>query len=195
MSIILASTSIIRRKLLENAGIKLRVEKPEIDEEHLKSLMHERTPDELAMELAKSKAVSLSKKHTTSTIVGADQILEFQGNRFDKPRNRSEAREQLLTLNGKTHRLVSAIACASAGTIEWSYSEEARLTMRNSSSAFLDSYLDHIGKEASHSVGGYKLESRGIQLFDKIEGDYFAILGLPLLPLLRHLRGIGELSS
>jgi septum formation protein len=127
-------------------------------------------------------------------VIGADQVLELDGERLTKPADMEEARRQLLRLSGRTHQLHSAIACARGGGILWQHSETAHLTMRKFSPAFVGHYLAAIGAGALNSVGAYQLEGRGIQLFDKVDGDYFGILGLPLLPLLAFLRSEGVLE-
>jgi septum formation protein len=184
--IILASASPTRRRLLEAAGIVYRAVPSGVDEERVKGAdlrLHE-----LAIELAKAKALAVSEHNPTAIVVGADQILVCDGERFDRPRTTEAAGEQLKRLRGKTHELRTAISCALDGAMLWSHTEDAWLTMRNFSDEWLRSYLAAEAAGLADSVGGYKLEERGVQLFSRIEGDYFAILGLPLLPLLEFLR-------
>jgi septum formation protein len=142
----------------------------------------------LALALAEAKAKAVSKRHPGQFVVGADQTLGLGNSLFDKPKSLAEAHGQLEKLRGETHKLFSAVACVLNNTVIWSCCDEAKLTMRNFSGAFFEDYLKSIADTYSYSVGGYRLEERGITLFDKIEGDYFTILGLPLLPLLAFLR-------
>jgi septum formation protein len=184
--IILASASLSRRRLLEAAGIACRAVPSGIDEEAIKGAdlrLHE-----LPLELAKAKGLAISEQIPAAIVIGADQILVCDGERFDRPRTVEAAGDQLKRLRGKTHELKTAVSCALEGSIQWSHTEDAWLTMRNFSDEWLRSYLAAEGAGLADSVGGYKLEERGIQLFSRIEGDYFAILGLPLLPLLEFLR-------
>ncbi len=184
----LASTSKIRRNILDNAGIKFTAIDPELDETKAKNSMAEFSAQEIAMQLAKLKSSKISNQYSKALVIGADQVLGFKNQIFNKPASRAEAENQLLKLRNATHILYSALSCAIAGVEVWSHCSEARLTMRNFTPEFLSSYLDSGSKGYLSSVGGYKLEETGIQLFDKIEGDYFAILGLPILPLLDFLR-------
>ncbi len=195
MTVILASTSPIRRTVLQNAGVAVSVRPPLTDEAELKKTLGPAKPEAVALALAEAKACSISKAGALELVVGADQVLAFAGAIFDKPRGLAEARTQLSALRGKTHELHSALACARGGKIVWRCVKTARLTMRSFSNLYLESYLGRMGGEITRSVGAYKLEGEGVQLFEKIEGDYFAILGLPLLPLLAFLREQGELPS
>ena len=188
MDIVLASTSKIRRSILSNAGIKFSVIDSEIDETAAKASLLEFSVQKTAQELAKLKSMKISNQFPDAIVIGADQILGFQNQIFNKPASRKETETQLLKLRDGTHTLYSAISCAVAGAEVWNHCSEARLTMRNFSPEFLSSYLKGNPENYLSSVGGYKLEESGIQLFDKIEGDYFSILGLPLLPLLGFLR-------
>jgi septum formation protein len=147
------------------------------------------------MTLAEAKAASASKPDSTELVLGADQVLALEASVFDKPRDLAEARAHLLALRGRSHELHSAICCVRGEKTLWHHVGTARLTMRNFSTAFLDHYLVRTGSETASSVGAYQLEGEGIQLFEKIEGDYFTILGLPLLPLLGFLRQQGEVVS
>jgi len=195
MTVILASTSAIRRILLQNAGVAFTVRPSLIDEKQLKKTLDPARPEDIATALAEAKACSISRQGALELVVGADQVLALAGTIFDKPRDLAEARAHLSALRGKTHELHSALACACAGKIIWRHMETARLTMRSFSDTYLENYIARMGSEVTRSVGGYKLEGEGIQLFEKIEGDYFAILGLPLLPLLVFLGEQGELVS
>lgn len=195
MTVILASTSPIRQTVLKHAGVEFTVRSPLTDEAQLKRTLGLAKPADMAMALAEAKARSIPGPKSLDLVVGADQVLELDGTVFDKPRDLAQARTQLSALRGKTHELHSALACARGGEIIWRCARTARLTMRSFSQAFLDSYLARMDVEAIRSVGAYQLEGEGIQLFEKVEGDYFSILGLPLLPLLALLRERGELAS
>ena len=141
------------------------------------------------------KSEKISNHYPKAITIGADQVLGFGNQIFNKPVSRADAERQLTSLRNATHTLYSAVSCAIAGGEVWSYCSEARLTMRNFTQEFLMSYLDGNSEDYLASVGAYKLEETGIQLFEKIEGDYFAILGLPLLPLLDFLRQRGSVPS
>ena len=191
--IILASASLTRRRLLEAAGIVCRAVPSGIDEGAIKGAdlrLHE-----LPLELAKAKALAVSENNPAAIVIGADQILVCDGERFDRPRTVEAAGDQLKRLRGKTHELKTAVSCALDGAILWSHTEDAWLTMRNFSDEWLGAYLAAEGAGLADSVGGYKLEERGVQLFSRIEGDHFAILGLPLLPLLEFLRSREAIPS
>lgn len=191
--LILASTSSIRRSLLTNAGVKYEAVKSPINEETEK-LKHS-NPEKLAINLAIAKAITTSTKHPTAYVIGADQTLLTNNQIMSKPKSPQEARAQLLQLRGKTHVLISALAITKTTEILWQYESRAILTMRDFSDDFLDEYLNTGSTEALTSSGCYKLEGRGIQLFSKIEGDYFTILGLPLLPLITQLRAMNLVVS
>ena len=195
LDIILASTSKIRGKILNAAGVRFSVANSELDEEKAKSSFNKLSPRRISLELAKMKSEKMSRQHPKAIVIGADQVLGFGNQIFNKPVSRVDAEKQLTTLRNATHTLYSAISCAMAGVEVWSYCSEARLTMRNFTQEFLTSYLDGNSEAYLTSVGAYKLEETGIQLFEKIEGDYFAILGLPLLPLLDFLRQRGIIPS
>ena len=193
MNIILASTSPIRRKLLENAGLPHTCRKPDIDERILTSEHPHWTAETTAKELAAAKALSISQQEPACLVIGADQVLSHRGRIFNKPTTRDECRHHLLELRDSSHQLLSAISCASQGKLIWNHTSAATLHMRPFTPEFIEDYLAAIGDDGLSSVGGYKLESIGIQLFDVIDGDYFAILGLPLLPLLGFLRQHGAI--
>lgn len=195
MSLILASTSPIRQTLLKHAGVAFTVLAPRTDEAELKRTLAPSPPGDIALALAEAKALSISAENAPELVIGADQVLAFKDAIFDKPRDAAEARAQLAALRGQIHELHSALACARGGKIIWRHAETARLAMRPFSDAFLEFYLTRMGGEATRSVGAYKLEGEGIQLFEKIEGDYYTILGLPLLPLLAFLRAEGALAT
>jgi septum formation protein len=187
-SVILASGSTIRAQLLERAGVAFSVVRPLIDEAELKQRHAGASPSQLARSLAEGKALSVSSVHRDALVVGADQVLNFDGKTYDKPSSRQEARRQLLMLRGRIHALETAICCCNGEVVVWSHAVKADLAMRDFSEGFLDDYLAAVGEDVTTSAGGYKLEGKGIQLFSHIDGDYFGILGLPLLPLLEFLR-------
>jgi septum formation protein len=188
--IILASASEARRRMLDSAGIAANAIPSGIDETVLKSRYLEAAlaGEELAQRLAEAKALAVSAQHRDHLILGADQVLLLGRRLFDKPRSAADARTQLLELRGRTHVLVTAVAAAHGSAILWSHCEAAKLSMRDFTDAFLDEYIGALGDELLNTVGSYKIEGRGIQLFERIEGDYFTIIGLPLLPLLSYLR-------
>ena len=193
-SLILASASPSRRQLLANAGLVFTIEPSGIDEDEVKrSLGGRAAPQELASTLAEMKAVRVSARHPEAMVVGADSTLACNGRMFDKPPDLAAARSQLQTLRGQTHELFSSVVVARGGERLWHWSERARLTMRPLNDGFIDSYLARAGEDVLTSVGAYQLEGLGAHLFSRIDGDYFTILGLPLLPLLSFLaeHGIG----
>lgn len=187
--LILASASAARAMVLTQAGLAFTVLRPSVDEEALKlSLRAEGfAPRDQADALAEAKALSVSRR-TPGFVIGADQMLALGDDVFDKPPNRAAAASHLRMLRGKAHTLLSAIVIAKEGAVIWRHMETPKLTMRSFSDAFLEAYLDAIGESACASVGAYQIEGLGAQLFARIEGDYFSILGLPLLPLLTFLR-------
>jgi septum formation protein len=193
--IILASGSHARAHMLEQAGIAFSVDVAMVDEQGVKdSLAAEtRNPARVAEVLAELKAVRVSARHPGALVVGADQMLDCEGVWFDKPTDRTAARAQLLALRHKTHRLTSAVVVVRDGKTVWHHTESAKLTMRNFSERFLDTYLEQAGDAVLSSVGTYQLEGLGSQLFLQVEGDFFTILGLPLLALMDFLRENGEL--
>jgi len=195
MAIILASTSPIRRRLLENAGVPFIAKKPTVDEQELKRNARGLARETLPLHLASAKALSISKLLRDDLVIGADQVLSFSGKAFDKPASSEEAKLHLAELRGKSHTLISAVCCARGDEILWHYSNRAELTMRYFSDRFLEDYIATAGADISTSVGAYKLEGQGIQLFERVDGDYFTVLGLPLLPLLEFLRSTGEIGS
>jgi septum formation protein len=187
--LVLASKSFARRNMLSAAGIPIEIIPASVDERAIeRTLGVDRHPDELAMLLSWEKASAVSHKAASRLVVGADQTLALGDQRFTKPANREEARAQLLELRGKTHSLHSAVTLVQDGSVLFKVVDTARLTMRNFSDSFLEFYLDAAGAAVTESVGAYQLEKLGIHLFEKVEGDYFTILGMPLLPLLDFLR-------
>lgn len=194
--LVLASASRFRRKLLEAAGVPFRVVPARVDEAALKSdLVPKVGPGELAKALAAAKAEAVSRELPGSLVVGADQVLVLDDAVLDKPRDLAAAREQLQRLRGRTHMLLSAVALAEDGRVAWTMVEEATLTMRDFSGEFLDEYLSQCGATVCEIVGAYEIEGFGIQLFERVEGDHFTIIGLPLLPLLAELRARGMVQT
>ncbi len=192
--LILASGSKIRRQILQNAGLDFIVLPPDVDEDALKNQHKGKTIAHLARLLAKAKAAAI-KERPNALILASDQILSFNDRAFDKAKSMAQAKTRLAQMAGKHHHLISATVLMQNGRVLWSHGAKCRLDMRKISEAALDDYLAHVGPDVLHSVGCYELEGRGAQLFDKVQGDYFTILGLPLLALMKELRKIGYLSS
>jgi septum formation protein len=195
--LILASSSPTRRRLLVDAGIEVRVEPAQVDEGTIKDRFKAArgSPADCALALADAKARHIAANRCQALVIGADQILVCGGKWFDKPANLAEARSQLHTLHGRTHKLVTAACVVREQACIWQRETSANLTMRKFSDIFLDTYLAAEGTTILESVGAYRFEGPGIQLFAQVEGDYFAILGLPLLELLGFLRERGALLS
>ena len=193
--LILASASPSRRRLLGNAGLRFAVEPSGIDEDEVRlSLKGEMaSAQDIATTLAEMKAVRMSSRHPEVLVIGADSILACEGRLFDKPATLADARRQILALAGKTHELWSSVVVARNGVRLWHHAERGLLTMRAISEGFVDAYLARAGHAVCASVGAYQLEGLGAHLFSRIEGDYFTVLGLPLLPLLAFLaeHGVG----
>lgn len=196
MSVILASKSAARRAVLDGAGVTYEAVVAGVDEDAVKThmLAEGAGPREVADALAELKAVLVSRDRP-GFVIGADQTLDLGGRLYDKAETVETARERLMLLRGKTHRLYSAVVVARDGKTIWREVATATLTMRDFSEAFLDAYLEAEGEAALGSVGCYRLEGPGAQLFSSIEGDYFAILGLPLMGLLELLRRQGEIAA
>ena len=192
MTLVLASKSAARAQILRGAGVAFEIRSAAVAEGPLKAaaLAKGEAPRHIAESLAEAKAVAASRG-TTDWTIGADQTLEFEARLFDKAETEEQARACLQTLRGKTHQLHAAVALARDGRVVWRNTQSATLTMRPFSDAFLEAYLRRNPEIATGCVGGYALEEEGVQLFEAIEGDYFTVLGLPILPLLAELRRQG----
>jgi septum formation protein len=194
--LVLASKSAIRRQILDGAGIEYSVRTGNTDEDALKKtfLASAKPLQDLPAVLATAKAMEVSAS-PDEILIGADQIMEMDGQLFDKPANMKEARQRLLDMRGKEHRLIGAVVTVRDSEKLWQYTSTTRLKVRPFSERFLDTYLELEGEEILYCVGGYKFEGRGAQLFEHVDGDFFSILGLSLLPLLGHLREIGAVPT
>lgn len=196
-TLLLASASPVRARLLEAAGVALRIAPARIDEAAVRdSLLAEgAAPRDIADRLAELKAQAVSAANPGALVIGADQVLEFRGSVIGKSPDLASARALLRSLSGARHNLVTAAAIARDGAVLWRHVTRVGLDMRELSEAFLDAYLASEGEAILGSVGCYHLEGRGAQLFSRIDGDYFAVLGLPLLPLLDALRQLDAVPS
>ena len=195
--LILASASAIRLQLLRAAGLTVTAQAARIDEDSIRESLEAdgAKPRDIADALAQLKAVKLAARNPGALVLGCDQVLDFQGQVISKPETPQQARDQLTALRGHTHTLLSAAVLYDGETPIWRHIGQARLTMRTFSDAYLEDYLARNWPDISHSVGAYLLEAEGVRLFDQIEGDYFTILGLPLLPLLSYLAERGFIAS
>jgi len=193
VEVILASGSRVRARLLRNAGVDFDVLTADVDEVVLKQQHSSSAVGVLAQILAQAKAMNVSEANKEALVIGADQILECDGKFFDKPVGEEGVRSHLKALRGRDHRLISAVCVAVAGEIVWSETAIATLTVRDFDEDYIEHYIKKAGPEVQSAVGAYRLEDVGVQLFEKIDGDYFTILGLPMLPLLDYLRQRGIL--
>lgn len=194
MTLVLASASPIRRSLLESAGVSVTVEPGNVDEAALKE-GHYGDDSTLATALAEAKALATSSRLSGKWVVGGDSLVSVDGRRFDKPDNRDDAADHLRAFSGRTIALTSAAALVRDGEVDWSHAETALLHVRQFGDEFIHNYLDAEWPEVSYCVGVFRMEGRGVQLFDRVEGDHFTILGLPLLPLLGALRSRNLMPS
>ncbi|MBB4291581.1 septum formation protein [Rhizobium leguminosarum] len=195
--LILASSSPFRRMLMENAGLSFEAHAANIDERAVEAPLENAgaTPDAVALVLAKAKAEDVGSRFPDSLVIGSDQTMSLGDRVFHKPKDMVDAANHLQALSGTTHRLNSAVAIVSNGVVLWQHLAHAELTMRPLTADFIARHLARVGDRALSSVGAYQLEGEGIQLFEKIEGDYFTILGLPMLPLLKKLRDLGAIDG
>jgi septum formation protein len=193
--LILASKSAARRAMLEGAGVPFSVQVADVDEGAIKAGRDPADAAGLAVELARVKALAVSRRHPDAWVLGADQTLAFAGGLVSKAPSIAAARARLVAMRGSDHQLHSGAALARNGQVVWSGVDTATMRMRDFSDAFLDAYLAAEGEAVLASVGSYRLEGMGSQLFDSIDGDYFTVLGLPLWPLLRELRRAGVLQT
>lgn len=195
--IILASASEIRRSLLENAGVSVRTEVARIDEEMIKAALEAEGahPRDIADALAEGKARKVSLKHPEAIVIGCDQVLDFKGRIYSKPRTEDEAQEHLKAFRNNTHALLSAAVIYENGEPKWRHVGVVRLAMRDFSDSYLEDYVARNWDSIKHSVGGYKLEEEGVRLFSRIDGDYFTVLGMPLIELLNYLTLRGVLNG
>jgi len=196
IQIILASGSEIRAKMLQQAGLDFETVIARVDEQMIKEAMlaEGAPPRDIADALAESKARKVSLKHHDAMVIGCDQVLDFKGTLLSKPKTKSEAIEQITAMRGERHMLLSAAVIYHEGKPIWRHIGQVRLRMRKASDTFIENYVDRNWDSIQHSVGGYKLEEEGVRLFHSIDGDYFNVLGMPLLELLAFLtlRGVIE---
>lgn len=196
-TLILASGSAHRKAVLANAGIAFEAVIPQVDERAVEAPLKDAglTPEDVALLLAEAKADEVSSRKAGALVLGCDQTLSLGDEILHKPADMEAARRQVLRLSGKSHTLNSALVLMRNGETSWRHASIATLTMRDLQPAFVGRYLARTGEKALTSVGAYQIEGEGIQLFDRIEGDYFTIVGLPLLPLLAELRRMGAIDG
>ncbi|MBX9574443.1 MAG: Maf family nucleotide pyrophosphatase [Caulobacteraceae bacterium] len=193
--IVLASASAARRAILDQAGVEVAVDPAGVDEAALKTPEARRDPAGLSVTLAEAKALDVSRRRPDDWVIGSDQILSFDGSLVSKATSMDEARARLQAMRGREHVLWSGVALAKGGRVIWSDREAAQMTMRDFSDAFLDTYLAAEGDGLLASVGCYRIEGRGAQLFARVEGAQATIMGMPLWPLLEALRAEGALPA
>ncbi|RWP11468.1 MAG: Maf-like protein [Mesorhizobium sp.] len=195
--IILASGSPFRKALLVHAGVPVEAVPAEVDERALEAPLQGSgiSPEDVALVLAEAKATEVSERKPGALVLGCDQTLSLGDEVFHKPADMEAARRHLLALSGKTHQLNSAVVLARNGAVLWRHVGVASLTMRKLDPAFIGRHLARVGAKALSSVGAYQIEGEGIQLFERVEGDYFTIVGLPLLPVLAKLRELGAIDG
>lgn len=195
--IVLASGSQFRKTILMNAGLDLEIVPAEIDERAVEAPLQDSgaSPEDVALILAEAKALEVSERKPGAVVLGCDQTMSLGDEVFHKPADMEAARRHLLKLSGKTHHLNSAAVLARDGEVLWRHVDTASLTMRDLDPAFIGRHLARVGPKALLSVGAYQIEGEGIQLFEKIEGDYFTIVGVPLLATLAELRRLGAIDG
>ena len=193
--LILASKSASRRAMLDAAGVEYDAMPADIDERAIEQNLRGATSAEIAEALSVAKACELAKQHPETLVLGSDSLVVAAGKRFDKPASRADAAEHLRFFSGKVIELHSAAALVRNDTCEWSHADCAQLHVRELSDDFIEFYLQHEWPEISFTVGCFRIEAMGVQLFERIEGDQFTVLGMPLLPVLNALREAGELVS
>ncbi len=192
--LILGSGSLIRKTILQKSGLKFSAQPPDVDEGALKLTADVSNAEEMSAYLAREKARSIPARES-DLVIGSDQILEFKGQLYDKVSTQKKAKERLDTLSGQTHYLVSTTVLMKEKHVVWEHHARSQMTMRALSSCFIDSYLRDAGEGILASVGCYEVEGLGITLFESMKGDYFSILGLPLLPLLKALRDLDAIPA
>lgn len=195
MSLILASQSASRRAMLDAAGVGYRAVPAHLDERALEAGLAAAAADEVALALARAKAVAVSQVNPGALVLGSDSLVEVEGRRFDKPASREEAAAHLRAFSGRTMQLHSAAALVRDGAVLWDHAALARLAVRPLSESFIADYLDHEWPAVAGCVGVFRIEARGVQLFESIAGDHFTVLGMPLLAVLGALRELGEVSA
>jgi len=195
--LLLASASPIRAQLLRAAGLSFATATPRLDEDAIRAALSAEgaSPRDIADTLAQMKAERVAQRHPDALVIGADQVLDLDGQTLGKPETIAQARAHLFSLRNRTHRLFSACVVYADGAPVWRHIGEARLTMRAFSDAWLDSYLLRHGDSLTQTLGGYRIEQEGVMLFSQVEGDYFSILGLPLIELLNYLALRGAIAS
>lgn len=195
MSLILASKSASRRAMLDAAWVGYESIPADVDERGLEAGLAGAAPDAVALALAEAKAQAVSRAHPASLVLGSDSLVEVAGRRFDKPASREDAAEHLRFFSGKVMQLHSAAALARDGAIIWRHAAVAKLHVRGLSDSFIHSYLDREWPAVAGCVGVFRIEDRGVQLFEAIAGDHFTVLGMPLLAVLGALRELGEIEA
>jgi septum formation protein len=195
--LILASKSPFRAMLMKNAGLEFTSQSAQVDERAMEAPLKDSgvTPEDVALVLAEAKALDVSSRNPDAFVIGSDQTLSLGDRVFHKPTDMEDARRHLLALSGQTHQLNSAVVIAQNNETMWRHVSVARLTMRTLTPTFIGKHLAKVGDDILSSVGAYQYEHEGVQLFDTIDGDYFTIVGLPLLPLLKQLRLLGAIDG
>jgi len=189
MSIILASKSVARQNMLQAVGMEFESIPADLDEDALteNAIAQHQSPREIALMLAQEKALAISKQNSDAFVIGSDQILECDGQMLYKAEDDEAAKEKLKFLSGKTHYLISAVTVVKASEILWMHADSAALTMKNLDDDYIEKYCARAGEALTRSVGAYEIESLGARLFEKVEGDFFTVQGLPLLPLIQYM--------